>query len=296
MKNKAHKELLKKCRHKAEIPFTIFSIILTILFAFFVSFLFKSSGNNEWALNFLMNNLEYEEADVDFALQCGKYILIVIVIVLFVKLFFELFKNAGIAMVHDVPVEESYSPKVFKEYKQCCKKLGITKVPKLLLATDKENLEATGITIKSNRYLRMYIDIVDAAVGSEDDNLIRFEVLHDLSDIAYNHYHYVLLILTIVARWLPIVRNIYSRIMCYSSDRLTAELMGKEECITVLLKNYLQSAYEPDKREEYINRLDRKLSPVEKMSEILDNLSSATPSYLYRIKALVDDKNNGRVI
>ena len=296
MKNKAQKELLKKCRHKAEIPFTIFSIILTILFAFFVSFLFKSSGNNEWALNFLMNNLEYEEADVDFALQCGKYILIVIVIVLFVKLFYELFKNAGIAMVHDVPVEESYSPKVFKEYKQCCKKLGITKVPKLLLATDKENLEATGITIKSNRYLRMYIDIVDAAVGSEDDNLIRFEVLHDLSDIAYNRYHYVLLILTIVARWLPIVRNIYSRIMCYSSDRLTAELMGKEECITVLLKNYLQSAYEPDKREEYINRLDRKLSPVEKMSEILDNLSSATPSYLYRIKALVDDKNNGRVI
>ena len=84
--------------------------------------------------------------------------------------------------------------------------------------------------------------------------------------------------------------------MCYSSDRLTAEIMGKDECITVLLENYLQSAYEPDKREEYMKRLDRKLTPIEKLSEVFDNLSTDTPSYLYRIRALADDSNPGRII
>lgn len=296
MKTKEQKELLAKCRHKAEIPVTVAAVILTMLFTGFVIFLFRSSGNNQWASDFLMNNLEYEEAEVKFALECGRYILIVIVIVLLLKLFWELFKNAGIAMVHDVPVEESYSPEVFREYKECCGKLGITKVPKLLLATDKENLESTGITIRSNRYLRMYLGVVEAAACTEDDNLIRFEVLHDLADIAYNHYHYAVLIVTIAARWLPIVKNIYSRVMCYSSDRLTAEIMGKDECITVLLENYLQSAYEPDKREEYMNRLDRKLTPIEKLSEVFDNLSTDTPSYLYRIRALADDSNSGRII
>ena len=72
--------------------------------------------------------------------------------------------------------------------------------------------------------------------------------------------------------------------------------MGKDECITVLLENYLQSAYEPDKREEYMNRLERKLTPIEKLSEVFDNLSTNTPSYLYRIRALADDSNNGRII
>ena len=296
MKTKEQKELLAKCRHNAEIPLTVAAVILTILCIVLVILLFRASGNNQWASDFLMNNLEYEEAEVKFALKCGRYILIVIVIVLFLKLLWELFKNAGIAMVHDVPVEESYSPKVYREYKECCKKLGITKEPKLLLATDKENLESTGITIRSNQYLRIYLDMVEAAACAEDDNIVRFEVLHELADIAYNHYHYAVLIATIAARWIPIVRNIYSRVMCYSSDRLVAEFIGKEECITVLLENYLQSAYEPDKREEYINRLDRKLTTIEKISEVFDNLSTSTPSYLYRIRALADDNNNGRII
>ena len=292
MKTKEQKELLAKCRHRAEIPVTVIAVVLTILLAVFVVFLFKSSGNDQWASDFLMNELEYEEADVDFALKCGKHLLIVIFIVLFLKLLWELFKNAGIAMVHDVPVEESYCPKIFKEYKECCAKLGITNIPRLLLATDKENLESTGISILSNRYLRMD----QAALFEEDDNAVRFEVLHDLADIAYNHYYYPVLIATIAGRWLPIIKNIYSRVMCYSTDRLTAELMGKDECITVLLKDYLQAAYEPEKREEYLKRLDRKLSPIEKLSEIFDNLSTGTPSYLYRIKALADDNNNGRLI
>ena len=296
MKTKEQKELLAKCRHNAEIPLTVAAVILTILSIVLVILLFRASGNNQWASDFLMNNLEYEEAEVKFALKCGRYILIVIVIALLLKLFWELFKNAGIAMVQDIPIEESYSPEAFKEYKEWCRKLGITKVPKVSLATDKENLESTGIAIRSNRYLRMYLDMVEAAACTGDDNLIRFEVLHDLADIAFNHYHYAVIIMTIVARWLPIVRNIYSRVMCYSSDRLTAEIMGKDECITVLLENYLQSAYEPEKREEYMNRLDRKLTPIEKLSEVFDNLSTGTPSYLYRIRALADDSNPGRII
>ena len=296
MKTKEQKELLAKCRHKAEIPLTVAAVILTILSIVLVILLFRASGNNQWASDFLMNNLEYEEAEVKFALKCGRYILIVIVIALLLKLFWELFKNAGIAMVQDIPIEESYSPEAFKEYKEWCRKLGITKVPKVSLATDKENLESTGIAIRSNLYIRICLDKMEEAEDAEDYNILRFEILHDLAGIAYNHYNYAVFILTLAARCLPIVKNIYSRAMCYSSDRLTAELMGKDECITVLLENYLQLAYEPDMREEYMNRLDRKLTPIEKLSEVFDNLSTDTPSYLYRIRALADDSNSGRII
>ena len=73
MKTKEQRELLAKCRHKAEIPVTVAAVILTILFTVLVIFLFKSSGNNQWASDFLMNTLEYEEAEVDFAIKSGKY-------------------------------------------------------------------------------------------------------------------------------------------------------------------------------------------------------------------------------
>lgn len=295
MKTKEQKALLKKCRHKAEIPVTVAAVILTVLFIFFVVFLIHSLGNNQWAEDFLVNQLEYEEADIQFALRCGKYLVIAIIAIMVLKLTWELFKNAGIAMVEDVPVEESHEPEIFNKYREWCEKLGIQKTPKLLLATDKENLESTGITIKSNRYLRMNLSTLDIRDIAGDENIVWFEILHELAHIAYHHYSYPLLIATVVARWLPFVKNIYSRIMCYSADRLVSEIIGKEECITVLLENYMMSAYESEQRDEYVKRLDRKLNTVEKLSAVLNNLTTDTPSYLYRLKAIVDDRD-GRVI
>ncbi len=292
MKTKEQKELLKKCRHRAEIPFTIGAVLLTVLFVVLVVFLVRSVGQeNSWAEDFLMNRLEYGEEEISFAVKCGKYLLIVIVIILVLKLTWELFKNAGIAMVNDIPVEEDFCPEIFAEYRQHCERLGIKNIPRLLLATDTGNLEDTGIRIKSNRYLRM--DLYNIGY---DDSITRFDIVHDLADIAYRHYDYPILIATVVARWLPPVKNLYSRIMCYSSDRLTAELMGKEECITGLLRKYLQSAYEEDKREEYINRLKIELTPAERLSAVLNNLSTDTPSYQYRLQAILKDDNRGRVI
>ena len=291
MKTKEQKALLKKCRHKAEIPVTIAAVILTVLFVLFVVFLVHSLENNQWAEDFLMYQLGYEETDIQFALKCGKYLVIVIIAIMVLKLTWELFKNAGIAMVEDVPIEESDNPEIFNEYREWCKKLGIQKIPKLLLAVDKENLESTGITIKSNRYLRMDLYKLD----DRDDNIVRFEILHDLAHIAYHHYSYPLLIATVVARWLPFAKSIYSRIMCYSADKLVSEMIGKEECITVLLEKYLMYAYNPEQRDEYVKRLDRKLNTAEKISSVLNNLTTDTPSYLYRLKSIADDRD-GRVI
>ena len=290
MKTKEQKELLAKCRHRAEIPMTVIAVILTVLFVFLVVFLVRSLGDDQRAEDFLVNQLEFEETDIEFALKCGKYLVVAIIAVMVLKLAWELFRNAGIAMVEDIPIEESDSPEIFQEYREYCEKLGITDIPKFLLAADRGNLESTGITIKSNRYLRMNI----FGIGL-DDSITKFDILHDLADMAYRHYDYPLLIATVVARRLPLVKNLYSRIMCYSSDRLAAELMGREECITVLLRKYLKAAYEEDQREEYVKRLDRELNFVEKISAVLNNLSTDTPSYIYRLKAIVDDKS-GRVI
>ena len=288
MKTKEQKAVLKKCRHRAEIPMTVAAIVLTVITVLLVILLVSSVGKDQKAAEILTEQLEYEQADIDFAVKCGKYLLIAIVIALFLKLVWELFKNAGIAMVNDVPFEEKYDPKLYKEYRKYCEKFGIQEPPKLLLATDKENLESTGITIKSERYLRMDLSSLDVASATEDDDVIRFEVLHDLAHIAYHHYHYALLIATVVARWIPVVKSIYNRIMCYSADRLAAELIGREECVTIFLRSYMQSAYESERREEYIKRLkDQKLTFAERISATLYNLTQDTPSYPDRIRALI---------
>ena len=298
MKTKEQRALLKKCRHKAEIPATIVAIALTVLFVVLVIFLVDSigKGNDQGAKAILTERLEYEEADIRFALKCGKYLLLAIAAFLILKLIWELFKNAGIAMVQDIPVKEEYVPGIYKEYLECCEKLGIKKIPRVLLAVDKDNLESTGILIKSNRYLRVDQSSLDDADTHSDNNIIRFEVIHDLAHIAYHHYSYPILIATVVARRLPFVKNIYSRIMCYSADKLTAELIGREECITVLLEKYMMTAYEPDERDEYVKRIsDIKLNPIERLSAALNNLTTDTPSYIYRLKAIIDDKS-GKVI
>ena len=291
MKTKGQKSLLKKCRHKAEIPVTIAAVILTVLTLLLVVFLVSSLGKNQWAEEFLVNNFELEEADIQFALKCGKYLVIAIIAVLALKLTWELFKNAGIAMVEDVPVEESDYPEIFTKYRKWCEILGIEETPKLFLATDRDNLESTGIKIKSKRYLR--VDL--SSLGGDDESMTDFEIVRELAHIAYHHYSYPLLIATIVARHLPFVKNIYSRIMCYSVDKLAAEIIGKEESITVLLENYLESAYDSEQRNEYVKRLDRKLNTTEKISAVLNNLTTDTPAYLYRLKAIASDKD-GKVI
>ena len=297
MKTKEQKALLKKCRHRAEIPVTIVAIVLTVAVAVLIVFLFGSVGKNQQAEEILIEQFEYEQTDIDFAVKCGRYLLIAIVVFLFLKLLWELFKNAGIAMVNDIPFEEKYDPKLYKEYQTFCEKLGIREIPKLLLAADKENLESTGITIKSEWYLRMDLSSVDIAGITGDDDVIRFEVLHDLAHIAYHHYHYALLIATVAARWIPIVKSIYNRVMCYSADRLTAELISREECITVFLERYMQSTYESERRDEYIKRLkDQKLTFTERLSAALYNLTQDTPSYPDRIRALMDERNHGRVV
>ena len=288
MKTKEQKALLKKCRHRAEIPMTVAAIVLTVITVLLVILLVSSVGKDQKAAEILTEQLEYEQADIDFAVKCGKYLLIAIVVFLFLKLLWELFKNAGIAMVNEVPFEEKYDPKLYKEYREFCEKLGIREIPKLLLAADKENLESTGITIKSERYLRMDLSSVDITDITGDDDVIRFEVLHDLAHIAYHHYHYALLIATVAARWIPIVKSIYNRVMCYSADRLTAELISREECITVFLERYMQSTYESERRDEYIKRLkDQKLTFAERISATLYNLTQDTPSYPDRIRALI---------
>ena len=297
MKTKEQKALLKKCRHRMEIPITIAAVVITVAFAVLVVLLFGSVGKNQQAEDILIEQLEYEQADIDFALKCGKYLLIVIVIALFLKLVWELFKNAGIAMVNDVPFEEKYDPKLYTEYRECCEKLGIQEIPKLLLATDKENLESTGITIKSERYLRMDFSSLVIAGATGNDDVIRFEVFRDLAHIAYHHYHYALLIPTVVARWLPFVKSIYNRVMFYSADRLAAELIGREECITVLLERYLQSAYEPERRSEYLARInEQKLTAIERVSAALHNLTTDTPSYTDRVRALMNNRRSGRIV
>ena len=179
MKTKEQKALLKKCRHRAEIPVTIVAIVLTVAVAVLIVFLFGSVGKNQQAEEILIEQFEYEQTDIDFAVKCGKY----------------------------------------------------------------------------------------------------------------------LLTATVAARWIPIVKSIYNRVMCYSADRLTAELISREECITVFLERYMQSTYESERRDEYIKRLkDQKLTFTERLSAALYNLTQDTPSYPDRIRALMDERNHGRVV
>ena len=63
--------------------------------------------------------------------------------------------------------------------------------------------------------------------------------------------------------------GMYNRVMCYSADRLTAELISREECITVFLERYMQSTYESERRDEYIKRLkDQKLTFTERPARL----------------------------
>lgn len=297
MKTKEQKESLKKCRHRMEIPFTVAAVVITLIVAALIVFLFRSAGKDQQAEKILVEQLAYERIDIEFAKKCGEYLLIAVVLFLFLKLLWELFKNAGIAMVNDIPFEKEHDPQIYEEYLRYCEMLGIREPPKFLLALQTGNLESDGITIKSERYLRVKLATLGIAKATRNQDILRFEVLHDLAHIAYHHYHYALLIPTVTARWLPFARNIYSRIMCYSADRLTAELMGRDECISVLLGNYMLSAYDPQYREEYIKRLkEQKLTLTERVSAALHNLTTETPSYPDRLRALLSDRNNGRII
>ena len=69
----------------------------------------------------MVKNFELEKADIQFALKCGKYLVIAIIAALALKLTWELFKNAGIAMVEDFMTQDWNSGKISSVFLQILK-------------------------------------------------------------------------------------------------------------------------------------------------------------------------------
>ena len=66
-------DLIRKCRHKAEIPFTIFAVVLNVFCGWVLIRLLRIAGNNEWATKLLVDVLKCEEADVVIAIRFGRF-------------------------------------------------------------------------------------------------------------------------------------------------------------------------------------------------------------------------------
>lgn len=292
MKEKEVKELLKKCRHKAEIPITICAILINILAVVLVIYVFNTDSENLFLFELLSNVFNFEEYDIAIALALGKYLLFFIIVFWIIGLIWMLFTNIGIAMVDDIPLTEKVDSRLYGVYLDYCKKLGIKKIPKLFLAPNLDNIYSDGITIKSNKYVRIDNAATDLAIIDNDWTNVEYEIAWELAHIAYGHYSYWLLLLTVIARWLPIIRSLYSRVMCYSADKLASEIVGKENSIKALLMDYFMNKYEEKKVKDYIGYLySEKQNFIEKLSEMFTNLSKDMPSYKYRLQALLKDED-----
>lgn len=285
-------ELLKKSRHKAEIPITICAILINVIVVAFLIYVFNAKTEDLFLFELLSNVFSLEEYEIAIAIACGKYLFLLIIAFWFVRLIWTLFTNVGIAMVDDIPLTEKVDSRLYGIYLDYCKKLGIKKIPKLFLAPNLDNIYSDGITIKSTKYVRIDNAATDLAIIDNDWTNVEYEIAWELAHIAYGHYSYWLLILTVIARWLPIIRSLYSKVMCYSADKLASEIVGKEKSIKALLMDYFMNKYEEKKVKDYIGYLySEKPNFIERLSEIFTNFSKDSPSYKCRLQALLNDED-----
>lgn len=293
------RKMLERARHPFEIPLFILSTLISVAIygiLFYATVYMKDKG---MVIQWLNESWPIGEDVATIIVNFGKDILIVVFGIIMVITIWSYFRDIGSAAARDVHVSETQSAIVEELFDNYSEEMGLLIEPSHCLCKELKTMEVFSVPIKNKYCVRIPAVYVFNAVDVKHDySCVRFIIANELSHIALSHRNLILLLLTFPAQLIPIFSAFFSRIMTYSADRLTAEIIGEEETIKGIIwdENNLDFAKFVLDFDDYQKKLFEKRSGITKFAKIIENLSSDKPIPEYRIKKIQSrkKKHNGQ--
>ena len=192
-----------------------------------------------------------------------------------------------------IQITQKTYPEIYAIVQEFSQKLGLKKVPKVYLIQGNGILNAFSSFIPFKQYIELYADLVEVAYREHHDMpTLRFIIAHEMGHIYYKHatmhYYYSML----VSQTIPILGSTASRAREYSCDRLAQLLSGSDGIDAMMSLTAGIHLYKQVDKQDYIDHTVE----VGGFFVFCYNLVSDHPVTCKRVIALADpQKRSGKL-
>lgn len=190
-------------KHKATTPLLVISVIVSLaVYAFLVNLCNMAIGNIA-IKNTLNEILSEEEWIIEIIRYYGGYAIIIVILIIIVIMIRHLYKLWVTAIAYDIRVSEKQFPELYEFEKECAKKLGIKKLPRLYInASCTEEERAKSSEIENAHLLRIdYLEVYNSI--NDNYNVAKFTIARKLAAIYLGDYNIFKNFLILFSYWIP---------------------------------------------------------------------------------------------
>ena len=293
MKNRSKKiySTVKKARHPAEIPVTVIAAVITVAFYLLVTYALVIGANDDAVIGRIMNFLGARARVINYCIRIGGPAIFVIFLILLGRLCLADVSYVGKLASSCPKLENTKYEEIKALYADVIKDLEIEKPPAVYIG-EVDDPSYLGITVCSNKALCLNPDDIKDALKDGDLGNLKDTIIRKLAVIYLGHYDIPVVLFTFVARLLPIFHSMCERVLCYSVDKFTTEVSGKDEAIRCLFCSRFNAEDYPEDADgkEIVLKAVKALTSYEKSGLGYNNFTSSEPPVAYRLHAMITGK------
>ena len=242
----------------------------------------------EEAAELLTKMTGFDSEVVEYLLNVGADIALVLVIVMVISIVLINSSFTGKTLSRDIRLEDSKYEKTIEFFETNIAKLGFKNPPSIFITDHYEDSSILGVKIRSKHILVVEKAMLEKAWKQDNYDEAIFIIARRLSRISLGYNSIPNQVLTFWAMKLPVFNKVYKRSRAYTTDRMAMEIIGKERAVSGLVRSCYNVDLNREKEADSI-ALEKLIvrTSFEKSGLALENLSSEVPVAPYRVEALI---------
>lgn len=281
---------MKNFKHKAEVPLTVTSIIITCILFFFITQIAEHYKWDDEVMSFVLLMLTIDTVYAPVLARFGMPLIFTYIVFIFVRILYVKKRYAGMAVSYDVKICDEQFPELYNACKEYAEKLNIEKIPGVYITNENINLTLFSVEVFGDEAVRIFADYVTAAIDNKRELLVaKFIIAKYLAHIYLEHNSLIFQVSTFFARCVPIYSSLYERALTYSADRVIQYLLGTEQTVKAIARISSEAwFYDYANSDIDIKEKLQSIGSKDKWKMFLTNLFDDEPLPAYRIEALTD--------
>lgn len=279
--------IMKKARHKAELPLIIIAAIINLICVLAMALYFKLLQDGVTVITDATSMLlTLSESEIELLSGVESYFIIFFFVLVFIKILVGIKKLYHSGYANGVRVSSSQFPQVYEIEKTLGTKMNFKKAPKVFINSDSSETKVMGVTIHSKTFFNL-----SPGTAIYTPTLSQFLIAREFAHVYYGHRSMAFYLSTFISHSVPIFGKMLNRCMEYSADRAAQYILGDDVALDCLVKSCVHYLTVRELNvEEYLKAMTNPCKKEASLYYLLTNLNSAMPINRYRIRAMLDPK------
>ena len=295
------RKIIRKTRHKAELPLKWLSVILSVLLFLGIGLIAEGAGGDLEFTQELYSMIDDPETEsmVSVVIDLGIGCSVVAFFGIIVLLLYAFYQQYAKVMAYSVKVTPKNFPEIYAKAAEYTEALGLRKQPDVYIEAENGVLNAFASYVLGRRYVKINAELVDIAyMENRDFDTLYFVMAHEFGHIYLHHVTLFYNLFTFVAKLIPLYGPLFSRAQEYSADRVAQALTDNKnaaECMALLSVG--RHLYKHMDVYDYLESAGERHNLLERLGRFIVNLNASHPITPFRVKAVMDPKRrSGRLI